>query len=287
VTAWLGFLLAVIALAGPRSGRTFEKRLSEGVDLMLVLDISGSMQAVDDAALFREAVARGYYHDETDTLTNRLVHAKKFAAEFIEKRPDDRIGLVVFAGYSFTKCPLTFDHGLLLRQLGETAFSDVSVQSTAIGVALANALNRLVGSPAKNKVVVLITDGANNAGMIDPLTASGIARSLAVRVYPIGFGSKTPLMPAQRPGYYVPSQTDIDNDALAKIAEETGGRYYHANVGGELGTIFAEIDTLEKSVIEKRIFVEYRELFQPLLLWALVLLALSESCRHLVFRARP
>lgn len=285
----LAFTLLVTALAGPRQGKRFEKRLSEGVDLMIALDVSGSMKSVDDWEMLQRALQTGKLEERERKLTNRLQYARLFTKEFINKRKDDRLGLVIFAGYSFTKCPLTFDHELLIRMLEEVDFSVFrrEFQSTAIGMAIATGVRRLVRSRARSKVLILITDGANNAGTVDPLTAAEAARALGIKVYTIGFGSNQPLMPHPRsPGHYVRSVTRIDEDTLKEIAKATGGRYFRARGGGKLSQIYSQIDAMEKSVIEKKVFMEYHELYQGFVVAALIALLTAHILRHVVLRIR-
>ncbi len=283
----LSYTFIVISLAGPRTGKMFEKRLSEGVDIMIALDVSGSMRSVDDKVAVRAANRRGVYYDPSNSLTNRLEYAKKFTEDFIWKRIDDRVGFVVFAGYCYTKCPLTFDKLLLVRILREIDFKDVDVQSTAIGMAIANGVNRLLDSKAKSRILILITDGVNNAGNIAPITAAKVAQAMGVKVYTIGFGSNNPVMPSNRKGYFVPSRTTIDEGVLKKIAKLTGGLYFRATAGERLSEIYDKIDDLEKSVIEKQVFVEYEELYQIFLFIGMFLLLVAHLFRYVVFKVGP
>ena len=283
----LAWMCGVIALSGPRAGKSFEKRQSEGVDIMIALDVSGSMSSVDVPESFYKDMYRTYYHDKDGSLTNRLTYAKMFTKEFISKRKDDRIGLVVFAGYSYTRSPLTFDHSMVLTLLQQVNFSDVNVQSTAIGLAIANGVQRLTKSSAKSKIVILITDGSNNAGEIDPMTAADIAKTMGVKVYTIGVGSDTPLFPRGRRGYYVKSRFVLDEKTLKDIASKTGGQYFRVKNPKTLSSIFDKIDAMEKSMIEKRVFVEYKELFQPFLIACLLLIAAAGLGKSLVIRQYP
>ena len=284
------FILFIISLAGPRSSKQYEKRLSEGVDLMIALDVSGSMQAVDDEKAIEIARRSGSrYFDGENKLRNRLFLAKNITVKFIKKRKNDRIGLIVFAGYSFTQCPLTFDHRLLIELLQKVDFSMVKDQGTAIGLAIANGINRLRKSKAKEKVIILITDGVNNSGYIDPITAAEIAKVMKIRVYTIGIGSRIPLIKTHKNSrnYMLHRKSYIDEDNLKKISKMTGGTYYRALKGVSLGEIYDKIDKMEKTIIEKKIFVEYNELFQSFLLWAVILLILSFFLKHIVFRTYP
>jgi len=282
-----GWVPCVIGFAGPQVVHSYERRYSEGVDIMIALDVSGSMRSVDDPAAISKSRVRGYYHDAENSLTNRLQHARRLTADFLRKRKDDRLGMTVFAGYAVTKCPLTFDHELLQRILGDVDFSDVREQSTAIGMAMANALQRLVASKAQSRIIILVTDGANNAGTIDPGTAAEMAKALGVKVYTVGVGSDEPLLPTQKPDYYVRSQTVIDEKALLEIAEKTGGEYFRAADARMLEDIYGRIDALEKSLIERKYFFEREELYQPFLLAAMAAMLLSMVLRHCVFRIIP
>lgn len=282
-----GWVLCLIAFAGPQAVHSYEKRYSEGIDIMIALDVSGSMRSVDDPTAINKSRARGYYHDVARSLTNRLQHAKRLTADFLRKRKDDRLGLTVFAGYALTKCPLTFDHELLQRILADVDFSDVHEQSTAIGMAMANALQRLVASKAESRVIILVTDGANNTGTIEPGTAAEMAKALGVKVYTVGVGSDEPLLPTQKPDYYVRSQTVIDEKALVEIAKKTGAEYFRAADARLLEDIYTRIDALEKSLIERKYFFEREELYQPFLFAAMMAMLLSMVLRHSVFRIIP
>ncbi|MDR2734011.1 MAG: VWA domain-containing protein [Spirochaetota bacterium] len=284
VASWI-FL--VIAFAGPQREHSFERRFSEGVDIIIALDVSGSMRSVDDRNALAYSMQHGHYYDLDNTLVNRLQHAKSLTGEFVHKRADDRLGLVIFAGYAVMKCPLTFDHEMLGNIIREVDFSDIEQQSTAIGMAIASALQGLAASKSKSRILILITDGVNNAGTIGPETASEMARALGVRIYTVGIGSDAPLLPARRPGYYVPSQTDIDQEALQEIARKTGGEYFYASDSRELAGIYERIDSLEKSMIERRVFIEREERYQGFLWLALASIILSLLLRHLVFRIMP
>lgn len=228
-------VLLVVALARPQKGEAEKKVVTEGLDIVLALDISGSMKAED----FRPG--------------NRLDVAKRVAREFILGRPEDRMGLVVFAADSYTQCPVTVDHGVLLELLEDVSFGDIK-DGTAIGMALANSLARLKDVPAESKLVILLTDGRNNAGSVDPLTAASMAKALDVRVYTIGVGSKGDApYPVDDPVFgrrYVQVPADIDDATLAAIADSTGGLYFRATDTQALATIFAKIDELERRPVE-------------------------------------
>ncbi|MDZ7307575.1 MAG: VWA domain-containing protein, partial [candidate division KSB1 bacterium] len=224
---WLAIALVIVALARPQSGQTEEEVTTEGIDIMLALDISSSMLAED----FRPK--------------NRIEAAKLVAEQFITGRRSDRIGMVVFAARSFTQCPLTLDYGILINFLKKVDVGMVD-DGTAIGLGMATAIDRLRNSKAKSKVVILLTDGVNNAGEIDPLTAARVAQAFNIRFYTIGVGTRgQALYPVQDPIFgkrYVPMPVEIDEATLTKIAELTKGRYFRATDRQSLEKIFAEID---------------------------------------------
>ena len=267
-----GLLLLVLALARPQTGRSESVIHTEGVDILLVLDISGSMQAQD----FKPK--------------NRLEAAKEVVGEFITKRPNDRIGLVAFAAQAITQCPVTPDHHVLARLVQEVDIGMLE-DGTAIGVALATACNRLKNSEAKNRVVVLLTDGQNNAGSVDPSTAAKVARSLGIKVYTIGVGTRGVVpMPVNDPLFgkrVVPMQVDIDTETLKNIADITKGKFFLATDSEELKEIYNKIDELEKTKIESQTFTNYTDRFAWFALPALCLLFLELVARELVLREVP
>ncbi len=240
--AALVFLIA--ALARPQSSTGEEKSTEHVVDIMISLDISGSMATLD-------------FHPD-----NRLNAAKIEARRFIEGRRHDRIGLVVFSGQSVTQCPLTTDRQALLALLDRVQIGMVQ-DGTAIGLGLANAVNRLKNSEAKSKVIILLTDGINNAGEIDPLTASDLAKQFKVRVYTIGVGKQgVSVLPINDPRFgtrLIKVETEIDEKMLRLISSKTGGRYFRAQDSGGLRDIFAEIDKLEKTEITVEKYTHYDE----------------------------
>jgi Ca-activated chloride channel family protein len=231
----LALFLIVVALARPEFGEAERRVVSEGLDIVLALDVSGSMKAED----FQPG--------------NRLDVAKRVARDFIQGRPEDRIGLVVFAADSYTQCPLTTDHAVLLDLLDQVDFGAVR-DGTAIGMALVNSLARLKDIPAPSRVVILLTDGRNNAGVVDPLTAASMAKSLGVRVYTIGVGSEGDApYPVEDPVFgkrYVYVPAEVDDATLAAIADSTGGLYFRATDPEALETIFARIDEMEVRPVE-------------------------------------
>ncbi len=265
-------VLLALALARPQTGRSESVIETEGVDILLVLDISGSMQAQD----FKPK--------------NRLEAAKEVVREFISKRPNDRIGLVAFASQAITQCPVTPDHHVLNRLVQEVDIGMLE-DGTAIGVALATACNRLKNSEAKNRVVVLLTDGQNNAGSVDPPTAAKVARSLGIKVYTIGVGTRGVVpMPVDDPllgKRIVPMQVDIDTEMLKDIADITKGKFFLATDSEELKEIYNKIDELEKTKIESKTYMNYTDHFAWFALPALCLLFLELVARELVLREVP
>lgn len=244
-----------IALARPQTFSSNQDIYTEGIDIAIALDLSGSMLA-------------------TDFKPNRIEAAKKLTADFIDARKNDKIGLVIFSREAFTQCPLTVDYKVLKSQLAEVKNGMVE-DGTAIGNALANCINRLRDSTVKSKVVILLTDGVNNAGEIDPLTASELAKVYGVRVYTIGIGTmgQAPY-PVQTPMgiTYQMMPVEIDEALLKKIATETGGKYYRATGNDKLTEIFTEIDGLEKSRISSTSYRHKKELYYPWAAAALLLL---------------
>jgi Ca-activated chloride channel homolog len=272
-----GIALLAVALARPQMGRTDSEVTTEGVDIMLILDISESMQALD----FKP--------------DNRLAVAKQTIQEFIKKRDNDRLGLVVFAARAFTKCPLTLDHNVLASLTSEVTFTDWSNQ-TAIGTAIATAANRLRDSPAKSKVIILCTDGANNAGEIPPLTAAMAAKELGIKIYTIGIGreGKVPIpVQVQNPftGEVVQQtqmiDSDLDEQSLAAIADATGGKYFRAQSAEKFREIYDQIDKMEKTVIKTKIFASFDERFYPWLWAGFVLLVAELLLQYTLFRRIP
>ncbi len=268
----LALALVIVALARPQSGHTEEEVTTEGIDIVLALDISSSMLAED----FKPK--------------NRLEAAKQVAEGFIKGRKNDRIGMVVFAARSFTQCPLTLDYGILINFLrkAETGMTD---DGTAIGLGLATAVDRLRNSKAKSKVIILLTDGVNNAGEIDPITAARLAEAFGVRIYTIGAGTRGEAMfPVQDPVFgkrYVRMPVEIDEAMLTRLAKITKGAYYRATNRGSLEKIFAEIDQLEKTKIEVKQFTRYRELFVYWLATAFGLVFIEVVLMNTKFRKIP
>ena len=271
----LALALIVLAAARPQSGQAREIVRGQGVDIGLALDISGSMASLDFEP------------------QNRLEAAKVVISRFVKERPFDRLGLVVFASSAFNQSPPTVDHVVLQRLLDQTKLStDIGIQDgTAIGMGLANAANMLKDSTAKSRVIILLTDGVNNAGQIDPLTAAEAAQTLGIKVYTIGMGRPgevpVPVVDAfgrQRVTY---QESQLDEEVLRQIAELTGGMYFRAEDTAGLTQIYDEINSLEKSQVEIVNYTRYRELMGWLLLPAVVLLVLEMGLRRTVFRSLP
>jgi Ca-activated chloride channel family protein len=265
--------LIILAFARPQSGSQMRETTTEGVDIILALDVSSSMLAED----FKPK--------------NRLEAAKKVAEEFIQGRQNDRLGLVIFAGESFTQCPLTLDYGVLMTLLQDIKVADQDWDGTAIGMGIVNAVNRLRDSKAKSKVIILLTDGVNNRGEVDPVTASNIAAAIDVKIYTIGAGSKgTALYPVNDPllgKRFVPMPVEIDEDVLKQIAVNTKGRYFRATDTQKLSEIYTEIGELEKTKIEVKEFTRYDEYFHYFLLIGLGLFVLEMVLANSVFRKLP
>ncbi|MFQ6616359.1 MAG: VWA domain-containing protein, partial [Fidelibacterota bacterium] len=266
------FALVIVALARPRSPVGLQETRVNVVDMVLVLDISSSMRAED----FKPS---------------RLEAAKATAQTFVQAREGDRIGLLVFAGESYIQCPLTVDHDVLQGLLSQVDIIDEQHDGTAIGMALAHGINRLRNSSAKSKILVLLSDGSNNAGELDPVTAAEFAAKYGIKVYAIGVGTRGK---APYPVYdpvvgkrYVQVDVDMDEKTLKEVANLTGGRYFRATSGEKLAEIYREIDRMERSEITVSEYLEYRELFAWVLLPA-VLLAFAEGfLSDVIFRRRP
>lgn len=266
----IAFALLVVALARPQSSLKEDNIETEGIDIMLSMDVSGSMLA-------------------RDLKPDRLNAAKQVAADFVSGRPSDRMGLVVFAGESFTQCPLTTDHEMLKKLLSELKEGLVE-DGTAIGMGIATAASRLKESETKSKVIILATDGENNAGFIDPLTATDIAIQYGIRVYTIGVGTiGTAPYPFQYGGrtIYQDVEVKIDEELLTQIADQTGGKYFRATDNKTLRRIFDEIDTLEKSKIKVASIQRVSEEFYPFAIGALVFFLLEILFRYVFFKSVP
>lgn len=244
-------VLGLVALARPQLGLTRTTIPSSGVDIVLTLDTSTSMEA-------------------RDLLPNRLVAAREVSKAFVAARPADRIGLVVYGGTALTQCPLTADHAALQSLLETVEIGSTGVDGTAIGNALATSINRVKDSDARSKVIILLTDGRNNLGEIEPIAAAELASQLGVKVYTIGVGTAGGVDPFGLPWPGM-GEVDLDEDTLTQIAETTGGRYFRADDNASLARIYSEIDRLEKTELPAQTRVEYRELYSWFLFPALLL----------------
>lgn len=274
---WLALALFIVGLAQPRLLKNETKVTASGVDIVVALDMSGSMASED----FEVGNGR----------VSRIEMAKSVLKKFIEKRPNDRIGLVVFATQAYIAAPPTLDHDFLLQQVDGLELGRIDPNQTAIGSALAAAVNRLSELKSKSRIVILMTDGENNAGKIAPLTAAEAAKALGVKVYTIGVGmqGKAPMpvfFGGQKVGYQW-EPVDVDEETLTKIAGITGARYYRADNTEKFQAIYAEIDGLEKSEAEIKKFTQFRELFPWFISPGLGLLLVEVVLRHTLLRRLP
>lgn len=275
VLRMIALTLLVVVLARPQSTDSWQSSEVEGIDIMLAMDVSTSMLA-------------------EDLKPNRLEAAKQVAADFINGRPNDNIGLTVFAGQSFTQSPLTVDHAVLLNLFNSVSCSmatnGIIEDGTAIGLGIANAVSRLKDSKAKSKVIILLTDGSNNRGDISPLTAAEIANTYGIRVYTIGVGTNgTAPYPYQGFGgtRYVQVPVEIDESTLIQIAETAGGQYYRATSNSKLKEVYEEIDKLERTKMNVKNLSRKSEEYWPFALWAMVCLLLEVLLRLTVLRRIP
>lgn len=266
------FVLIVMAMARPQTHNAWDEKTVEGIDIMLAMDVSTSMLAEDLAP-------------------NRIEAAKQVASEFVTDRPNDNIGLTIFAGEAFTQCPMTTDHASLLNLLRavrtDIAAHGLISDGTAIGMGLANAVSRLKASKAKSRVVILLTDGSNNMGDISPMTAAQIAKSMGIRVYTIGVGTNKVArypMPVAGGVQYVNIPVEIDTKTLRNIAAMSDGHFYRATNTKELRRIYKDIDQLEKSRLNVKKFTKRYEAYQPFALAALLMLALEVLLRLTLLR---
>ncbi|MFY8189259.1 MAG: vWA domain-containing protein [Flavobacterium sp.] len=268
----LALSLIIVALARPRTVDISKKsKITRGIDIVMAIDVSGSMLA-------------------RDFKPNRLEALKRVASEFVEGRPNDRIGIVVYAAESYTKTPVTSDKNMVLNALESVKYDNMAVQDgTGIGVGLATSINRLKDSKAKSKVIILLTDGVNNAGFIEPETASTIAAEYGIKVYTIGIGTNGM---AEFPYAYAPNggflfkkmPVEIDEELMRSIAKNTEGKYFRATDNRKLAQIYEEINQLETTEIEEQKFYNYEEKFRPLVLLAGLLLLMEIIFRQTLFR---
>ena len=263
-------VMVVLAIARPRSSEEFSKVDTEGIDIVMAMDVSTSMLA-------------------RDLTPDRINASKDIAIEFISQRPSDRMGIVVFAGESFTQCPLTTDRATLINLMKEVQ-TDLIEDGTAIGNGLATAVARLKDSDAKSRVVILLTDGVNNSGEVSPQTAAEIAKTYGVRVYTIGVGKEGMApYPVMTPwGVQVQNmKVEIDEKLLKEVAESTGGRYFRATDNTKLAEIYSEINKMEKAKTTVDSFPVYEELFGSFAVWALLALLLELFLNWFVIRRLP
>ena len=264
--------LLVTALARPRTVDVSTKtKTTRGIDIVMAIDVSASMLA-------------------KDLLPNRLEALKEVAADFIDGRPNDRIGLVEYAGEAYTKTPITSDKSIVLRSLRDIKYNTIIEGGTAIGMGLATSVNRLKDSRAKSKVIILLTDGVNNSGFIDPKIASELAVEYGIKTYTIGLGTNgMALSPSSinSNGSFIYSrqQVEIDEDLLKEIADVTGGKYFRATNNKKLAEIYGEINKLEKTEVEEKKYYNYEEKYRPLVLLAGLLLLLELLLRNTIFRS--
>ena len=264
----LAFIAIITALARPQSAFSWQDETTEGIDIMIATDISGSMLA-------------------EDFTPNRLEAGKNIAINFIKARPDDRIGLVIFSGESFTQCPLTIDHDVLINLFADIKNGMID-DGTALGMGLATAVNRLKDSEAKSKVIILLTDGVNNKGSIPPITAAQIAKQFGIRVYTVGIGTngsaRYPFKDQLGNIVYQMVPVDVDENTLTKIADLTGGKYFRARNNNELTQIYEQIDKLEKVKIAVTRYHKKTERYLPFAILALLFLSLEFMLNNTVFK---
>lgn len=268
----LVLVLLITALARPRTVDVSTKtKTTRGIDIVMAIDVSASMLA-------------------KDLRPNRLEALKEVAAEFIKERPNDRIGLVEYAGESYTKTPITSDKAIVLRSLESIKYNTIIEGGTAIGMGLATSVNRLKDSKAKSKIIILLTDGVNNSGFIDPKIASELAVEYGIKTYTIGLGTNgmalTPMAILPNGNFqYGRAQVEIDEELLKEIAKVTGGKYFRATDNEKLAEIYDEINKLEKTEIEEFKYYNYEEKYRPLVLLAGMLLLLELLLRFTIFRS--
>ena len=271
----IAFTLVVIVMARPQTHNSWDNKQVDGIDIMMAMDVSTSMLA-------------------EDLKPNRLEAAKNVAAEFIADRPNDNIGLTIFAGEAFTQCPMTADHASLINLL-QSVRTDIAARGlisdgTAVGMGLANAVSRLKNSKSKSKVVILLTDGSNNMGDISPMTSAQIARSLGIRVYTIGLETNKVApypMPVAGGVQYVNIPVEIDTKTLSDIAAVTEGNFYRATNNRELKQIYKDIDKLEKTKMDVKTYSKRYEAYQPFAIAALIVLLFELLLRTTVLRRIP
>lgn len=264
----LALFFLIVALARPQSSYHKSNIKTEGIDIVIALDVSGSMQMMDFTP-------------------TRLEACKDIAAQFVDQRPNDRLGLVLYAGEAYTQCPLTIDHAAFKRLLSKAQMGPLD-DGTAIGDGLGTAINRLRESKAKSKVVILLSDGVNNTGYMDPRSTASMAKELGIKVYTISCGTNGKMSKMRIPGYGVQSvKTEIDEALLKFIAQETGGTYFVANNKTKLKQIYDEIDKMEKTIIDEEVIENKGDEFLPFLLIALFLFLFELVARYTFLRTNP
>jgi Ca-activated chloride channel family protein len=265
---WLTLAIFIVALAQPRLSKSTMEVKASGIDIVCALDLSGSMNTPD-------YVVNGQQ-------VSRINMAKPVLQEFVEGRPNDRIGLVVFAAQAFIATPLTLDHEYLLNNIDRLGIGTINSDATAIGDGITTALNRLRDLKSKSKIIVLMTDGGNNSGKIDPITATKAAQALGVKIYAIGLGNREIVQQMGLPPGYLP-----DEDTLQQISQMTGGKYYRADNAEKFKAIYAEIDKLEKTEVVIDKYTEFKELFAWLAAGGLALLLIEIVLGQTAFRRLP
>jgi Ca-activated chloride channel homolog len=265
---WLALAVFIVALAQPRLSKSTTEVKASGIDIVVALDLSGSMTTPD--------------YSVGDQRVSRFDLAKSVLKKFVAERPNDRIGLVVFAAQAFIASPMTLDHDYLLENIDRLQIGTINSDATAIGDGLMTALNRLRNLKSKSRIVVLMTDGGNNAGKIDPITATEAAQTQAVKIYTIGLGNREIVQQMGLPAGFLP-----DEDTLQKIAQMTGGVFYRADSSEKLSSIYDQIDKLEKTEAVVSKYTQYKELFPWFILSGLILLLVEILLGQTVFRRLP
>tara|TARA_B100001175_G_scaffold23812_1_gene17749 strand:- start:569 stop:1405 length:837 start_codon:yes stop_codon:yes gene_type:complete len=261
---YLVLILIIISLSRPQVVESLQEKNIDIIDIVLVIDISSSMLA-------------------TDFKPNRLEVVKKTAKQFINQRDGDRLGILVFAGESFIQCPLTIDKDVLISLMDEVSVAQQSYDGTAIGMAIANATNRLRNSESKSKVMILLSDGSNNAGELDPNTAADLAKQFGIKIYTIGAGTNDDVSFIPGRGYI---RNEIDEESLKAIAEQTGGQYFRATNSDALEKIYSKINELERTEVEIKIYTQYKELFGWIIIPALFFSLGGNILERFYFRKR-
>jgi Ca-activated chloride channel family protein len=265
---WLALALLIAALAGPRLTKSTTEVKASGIDIVVALDLSGSMTTPD--------------YEKDGQRVNRFNMAKSVLKKFVAERPNDRIGLVVFAAQAFIASPMTLDHDYLLENIDRLEIGTINSDATAIGDGITTALNRLRELKSKSRILVLMTDGGNNSGKIDPLTATEAAQALGVKIYTIGLGNREIVESMGLPSGFLP-----DEDTLQKIAQMTGGIFYRADNSEKLESIYDQIDKLEKTEATINKYTEYKELYPAFIAAGLLILLLELILGQTVFRRLP